>query len=277
MDIGYLGPKGTFSEEAATILAKGENTVPYHSFYEVLQAVENGEIDGAVVPVENSIEGVVNAIADELIFSVNLYINELLVLPIEQNLIVKKGTKLEDIEKVISHSHAIPQCKEFLNKHLMDVPRVSASSTGEAIRMVACSQENIAGIGNKNAAKLYGLEVLEKSIQDNKNNFTLFARVSKRPNIKREEYKNCTLSFSTPNEPGALFKILEIFSVYNINMSKISSRPMKERPMEYVFMVDIDINDNLDDIENAIKLIKRKTSFYKNLGFYSVYDFRLQK
>lgn len=126
------------------------------------------KIDSAVVPVENVIEGIVNATVDELIFSVNLHINEMLILPINQNLIVKKGTKLEDIKEVISHPHAIPQCKNFLNEYLPDVPRTTASSTAEAIRMVSLSEQSIAGIGNKRAAELYGLEVLEECIQDNK-------------------------------------------------------------------------------------------------------------
>ena len=277
MDVGYLGPEGTFTEEATLLLANGENTVPYHNFYEALHAVDDGKINSAVVPVENVIEGIVNATVDELIFSVNLHINEMLILPINQNLIAKKGTKVEDIKEVISHPHAIPQCKNFLNEYLPNVPRTTASSTAEAIRMVSASDQCIAGIGNKRAAELYGLEDLKECIQDNKNNFTQFVRVSKTPNMDNKNAKVCTLTFSTPNKPGELFKVMEIFSVYNLNMSKISSRPMKERPMEYVFMVDVDIDNNLEYIENAIKLIKRKTSFYKNLGFYPVRDLRLQK
>ena len=254
MDVGYLGPEGTFTEEATLLLANGENTVPYHNFYEALHAVDDGKINSAVVPVENVIEGIVNATVDELIFSVNLHINEMLILPINQNLIAKKGTKVEDIKEVISHPHAIPQCKNFLNEYLPNVPRTTASSTAEAIRMVSASDQCIAGIGNKRAAELYGLEVLKECIQDNKNNFTQFVRVSKTPNMDNKNAKVCTLTFSTPNKPGELFKVMEIFSVYNLNMSKISSRPMKERPMEYVFMVDVDIDNNLEDIEDISTL-----------------------
>ena len=94
MDVGYLGPEGTFTEEATLLLANGENTVPYHNFYEVLHAVDDGKIDSAVVPVENVIEGIVNATVDELIFSVNLHINEMLILPINQNLIVYHNVKI---------------------------------------------------------------------------------------------------------------------------------------------------------------------------------------
>ena len=172
MDVGYLGPEGTFTEEATLLLANGENTVPYHNFYEALHAVDDGKINSAVVPVENVIEGIVNATVDELIFSVNLHINEMLILPINQNLIAKKGTKVEDIKEVISHPHAIPQCKNFLNEYLPNVPRTTASSTAEAIRMVSASDQCIAGIGNKRAAELYGLEVLKECIQDNKNNIS---------------------------------------------------------------------------------------------------------
>ena len=108
MDVGYLGPEVTFTEEATLLLANGENTVPYHNFYEALHAVDDGKINSAVVPVENVIEGIVNATVDELIFSVNFHINEMLILPINQNLIAKIVTKVEDIKEVIYLPHAIP-------------------------------------------------------------------------------------------------------------------------------------------------------------------------
>ncbi len=275
MKIGYLGPRGTFTEQAALILAENEELIPYKSFWEALVAVENGEIDQAIVPVENSIEGVVNATIDSLIFDVNLYVQELLIMPIEQSLIAKKGVKIEDIREIYSHSHAIPQCNEYLRKNLSQATRKTVSSTAEGMKIVANSERSdVAAIGSKNAAALYGLEVLAEAIQDTNNNFTQFARVSKNKTDKIVNNKKCTVCFSTENKPGYLYKMIEIFSIYDINMSKIVSRPMRNKPMEYVFLIDIDVYENASDVEDAIKLLKRKTSFFKNLGVYPLCDKR---
>ncbi len=276
MNVAYLGPRGTFTEMAAKILGKGSNFIPYHSFYEALIAVEKGEADEAVVPVENSIEGVVNGTADCLIFDVELYIQELLILPIRQCLIAKNDTALNEITHVLSHPHAIPQCRDFIEKYLPQADIITESSTAEAVRKVSESDEKIAGIGAAAAAELYGLNVLAEGIQNTDNNFTQFVRVSKSKNMDYVKEK-VTICFSTNDEPGALYKILDIFSIFDINMSKIASRPMRNRPMEYVFLIDLDVNNNSKDIEDAIKLIERKSSFCKNLGCYDVRDNRLQK
>lgn len=277
MKVGYLGPRGTFSEEAARILAKDNELVPYHSFLEGMMAVEKGEIEEAVVPLENSIEGVVNATIDSLAFDVNLYIKELLIMPVEQCLIAKKGTDVGDVKKIMSHPHAIPQCKNYINENLPDAEAETKASTAGAIKAVAESSENVAGIGAKCAAELYGLEVVAEGIQDTNDNFTEFARVSKKKSFDYITGNKVTLCFSTADEPGALLKLLDIFSIYDINMSKIFSRPMRNKPLEYIFIIDLDVNDNSKDIIEAIKLLERKTTFCKNLGCYSIVDKRLKK
>jgi prephenate dehydratase len=273
MNVGYLGPQGTFTEEAAFILAKGDNLVPYSTFYDCLKAVVDGEIDEAVVPIENSIEGVVNATVDELVFNMNLYIHSLLALPITQNLIAKEGTELKDVTKIVSHPHAIPQCKDFLNSRMPNVPRETMSSTGMAVEYVASSEGEFAAIGNRRAADIYGLKVLAAAIQDNDNNYTQFARVSRK---KSDDYDNAdvvTVAFSTDDRPGALFKVLEIFSVLDVNLSKIYSRPMKNRPNEYVFVVDMQVKDNVEDIKSALKLLERKTDMLKLIGAYKLVSY----
>lgn len=276
MKIAYLGPRGTFTEMAAKILARDNDIVPYHSFYDALMAVEKGEADEAVVPVENSIEGVVNGTADCLIFDVHLYIQELLILPIRQCLIAKEGTELREVTHIMSHPHAIPQCRDFIEKYMPHAEIVTESSTAEAIKKVSLSDEKAAGIGAECAADLYGLSVIKKNIQNTDNNFTQFVRVSKKKSIEYNKDK-VTICFSTTDEPGALYKILDIFSIFDVNMSKIASRPMRNKPMEYVFLIDLDVNNNSKDIEDAIKLIERKSSFCKNLGCYAIRDNRLQK
>lgn len=276
MQAGYLGPRGTFTEQAAKIMTGGQDIIPFKSFWEALEAVECGKIQEAVVPIENSIEGVVNASMDCLIFDVELYIQELLIMPIEQNLIAKKGTNISGIKKIYSHSHAIPQCKKFIRENIPGAQLQSVSSTADGIRLAAnaADDECIAAIGSLAGAELYGLEVLAKSIQDTNSNFTQFARVSKQPSAEIKNNSKATICFSTENRPGTLYRMLEIFSIFDANMSKISSRPMRDRPMEYVFIIDLDIYDNSEDIKSALSLLQRKTSFFKNLGVYNVIDLR---
>ena len=274
MNVGYLGPRGTFSEQAAKALEPNENLIPFHSFAEALGAVESGQIDSAVVALENSIEGIVNASVDCLMFDVQLYIQKLLILPINQCFIAKKGADIKNIKKIYSHSHAIPQCKKYLQANYKDADTITSASTAEAIRFVAESEENVAGIGNRLAAELYGLDVIKEGIQDTADNFTMFVEVSKHKTFDYVTGKKVTLCFSTANEPGALYKLLDIFSIFEINMSKIYSRPLKNRPMEYAFFLDIEIEDNVADVKGALKLMERKTSFFKNLGCYNVIDIR---
>jgi prephenate dehydratase len=275
MDIGYLGPKGTFSEQAALIMAEGENIIPYHSFWEALEAVDNDKIDAAIVPIENSIEGTVNSTVDALIFDMSLHIQELLVLPVEQCLLAKSGTEIADIATVYSHPHALPQCKNFFREHLPEAAQIATSSTAEGIRTVAESEDmSVAAVGAKIAAELYGLNILADGIQDNNRNFTQFIKVSKRNTQLPENGKKTTICFSTEDKPGSLYKLLDIFSIFDVNMSKIISRPMRNKPMEYVFLIDLETTDNENDVRDALTMIKRKTTFFKNLGAYSVIDRR---
>lgn len=277
MKVGYLGPEGTFTEQAARILADNNELVAYNSFLEELKAVEKGEVDEAVVPIENSIEGIVNSTIDSLAFDVELYIQELLILPIEQCLIAKKGTNISDIKKVMSHPHAIPQCKNYINSYLPYAESETKASTAGAIRAVAEENDTAAGIGARCAAELYGLEVLAEGIQDTNDNFTEFIRVSKNKSFEYVNENKVTICFSTVDEPGALLNLLDIFSIYDVNMSKIFSRPMRNRPFEYIFIIDLDVRNNSGDIKSAIKLLERKTAFCKNLGCYPVIDKRLKK
>ncbi len=273
MKYGFLGPMGTFSHSAASYFAKGEELVPYPSIYDVLLAVNGGEIDYAVVPVENSTEGSVNATIDALIFDFSLFIDAQLNMPIEEGLFAKDDIELSDIKKVLSHPQALAQCSAFLRKNLPNAQIISAASTSEAMRIVSESEEDAAAIGNKISAPIYGLKILREKIQDSDKNFTRFALVRKNAPSEASERTKTTVSFSVSNEPGCLFKILSIFSIYDVNLTKLISRPMRDRPEEYVFFVDLE-NDDLNDIRDALTMVKRKTSFYKLLGSYNIYDLR---
>ncbi|MCD7854762.1 MAG: prephenate dehydratase [Clostridiales bacterium] len=273
MKYGYLGPRGTFSHTAADFFAQNEETVPFPSIYAVLSALSEGSVDFAVVPIENSTEGSVNASVDSLIFDFDFSLKAQLNLPITENLAVKPETKFEDITKVISHPQPIAQCSRYLRNNLPEVPTETVSSTAAAMQIVAETNKPLAAIGGAKAAELYGLKVIREHIQDNDSNFTQFALVSRDTSHPTEYKERITIAFSVFNEPGTLLRILTVLSMFDLNMIKILSRPMRNRPEEYVFYIDLE-NADKKDIDDAFTMIKRKASFFKFLGTYDIYDLR---
>lgn len=270
MQIGYLGPNGTFSEQAATLYCSDAKYISYHTIDDVIQAVDKNLIEVGIVPIENSIEGTVNVTMDTIIFNADIKIIAEIVIPIEQNFLVSKNYNNEQITKILSHPQALAQCREFLNKNYHHAQQIPTSSTSEAAKLVASSNEPWAALGNLLCAKLYNMKVLYSKIQDNKSNETRFIVISKKSENKVETESKTSIAFSTNNEPGALFKILNILALWNINMTKIISRPMKKSIGEYVFFVEVEGDISNEDMQEAMKMIQRKTSFYKLFGSYTV-------
>lgn len=274
MKIGYLGPRGTFSELAA-LKIKGENEIiPFHTIWDVLENVDLGKINSGIVPIENSIEGVINITLDSIIFDTELFIQKQVTIPIEQNIMVNQNNKNENIKKIYSHPHAIAQCHHFLAEKYPLAERINVNSTAEAAKYVSISDEPIAAIGTENVANIYGLKIIKRKIQDDTNNFTHFIVVSKENTSFPKKGNKFSAAFSTLNEPGQLYKLLDIFAMWDLNMTKIISRPMRNKGGEYVFFVDIEGNSEKEDLIDAFKMLKRKTSFFKILGSYPVYDYR---
>lgn len=270
MQIGYLGPNGTFSEQAATLYYSDAKYISYHTIDDVIQAVDKNLIEVGIVPIENSIEGTVNVTMDTIIFNADIKIIAEIVIPIEQNFLVSKNYNNEQITKILSHPQALAQCREFLNKNYHHAQQIPTSSTSEAAKLVASSNEPWAALGNLLCAKLYNMKVLHSKIQDNKSNETRFIVISKKSENKVETESKTSIAFSTNNEPGALFKILNILALWNINMTKIISRPMKKSIGEYVFFVEVEGDISNEDMQEAMRMIQRKTSFYKLFGSYTV-------
>ena len=276
MKAGYFGPKGTFTHQAALEVFKESDIVPYDTIFQVLMAVEDGEIEYGVVPIENSTEGTVNATVDALVFDLELYIQKLVVLPIRQNLAVRPGTDIKALKTIYSHPHALAQCRHYLYNNFKTVAAVAAPSTAAAAKMVSESGEPIAAVCPEVAAKVYGLELAAGGIQDSEINYTEFIVVGKKSTeqpIAAENYKT-TICFSTVHEPGSLYKLLDILSIWDVNMSRIVSRPMRGHPNEYIFYIDLEKADNYKDLQDALVMLKRKTSFFKILGSYPVINRR---
>ncbi len=275
MKLGYLGPKGTFSEQAALMYAERcENGCEFEMFFnitDVISAVGEGVIDRGIVPLENSIEGTVTSTMDTLIFDTELFIQYDLILKIDQNLMARPGTDIKDIKKIVSHPQGLAQCRKYIRsigvKETSDV-----SSTAEAAHIVSESSEPLAAIAPRRSAEVYGLEIIGKNIQDDDTNATRFVVISKKMTDLRAGVKtSIAFTLDDDNSPGRLYKVLDILNIYEINMIKIESRPAKHKLGTYVFYIDL-VAENEDDLKDAVRMIKRKVAFFKFLGSYSTIE-----
>lgn len=275
LKVGFLGPKGTFSHEALEVYMQISGRTceerPYNSIPDILNAVQNFEIDEGIVPIENSLEGAVNATMDILAADVDLRIRSELVIAIRESILVKKGTKQSDIKSILSHPQPLGQCRKYISTRFPQAETRCVYSTAGAAQEVAAGNGDMAAIGSKVSAKAYGLEILESNIQDGDNNFTRFVVISHDDSPRTGSDKS-SIVFSTENKPGSLYSILDIFSIWDINMSRIESRPAKNQLGSYIFFVDIQGHRDDQDIKDALKMIKRKTSYFKFLGSYPAYE-----
>ncbi len=265
--IGYQGVKGSFSEEAM-IKYFGENhtTTDYEEFEDVFLALKNNEIDYGILPIENSCTGVITTVYD-LLVKYGLYIVGEECIKIDQNLIGIKGSKFEDIKEIYSHPQGFEQSSEFLNKqnNLRLIPFHNTAISAKYVSEL--NDKSKAAIASLRAAQIYGLNVIQKEINDKDNNHTKFIIVGR----KLESSKECnkiTVVFSLDNKAGTLYNLLRYFAENNINMIKIESRPTKNEPWQYLLYVDFEGNIENEDVKKAIKLIEEKSEYFKLLGSY---------
>ena len=230
-----------------------------------MQSVVDGESEYGIVPIENSIEGPVGITLDSLAHKFDLKIYNEIIIPINQNLIVNPGTTMSDIEDVYSHSQAIAQCQEFIQKNQIQ-PHYAVSTANAAKNIVG--DKTKAAIGNSKAAELYNLEILKANIQDTDNNETKFVVLSKEDHEPTGADKTSIIFSIYEDKPGGLYNILGIFQKNDINLTKIESRPSKKGLGKYLFFVDFEGHRNDVIIKNIIKEIDKNTYFLKILGSY---------
>lgn len=271
--IGYLGPNGTFSHMAAQQTFGEDNgeLTERPTIYSVIQGVEKGELSRGIVPIENSIEGSINVTLDALAFDVNLYITRETVLHIQQNLLVKPNTKIEDIKVIASHPQAIGQCSRMLTNEFSHVRIENAASTAEAGRKAAMSDGSIAVIASESCAELYGLENIRPACNDDDNNSTRFVVISKKPCTEVTDSDKTSILFEVENKPGSLYKALKAFDDEGLNLLKIESRPLKKELGRYIFFVDFEGNISENNVKAALDKLKSVTLFYKFCGSYGIY------
>jgi prephenate dehydratase len=283
MKVGYLGPEGTFSEEAGRLYAKklkGKiELYPFSTIHDLLYAANRGRIDEAVTPLENSVEGTINLVADMLVKEVNLLIRQELIIPVYHYLVAQKGIQLKDITDIISNPPVLEQCQDFLRRHLPHAKLHLAYSSADAVKQVATSLgETIishgkikghvfAAVGTDASARLYGLKIVAQRInaKENQTRFVVLAKSDHRPTGKDKT----SIAFSIAKDrPGGLHDILSDFAIRNINLTKIESRPSKKALGDYFFFIDLEGHRNDPIIVETLKAIKSKTSFLKMLGSY---------
>jgi prephenate dehydratase len=281
MRIAYLGPAGTFTEDALGETPPGE--VDYEplrtsSIADAILAVERSEADRALVPIENSIEGSVRPTLDALAFEADTVtiIGEH-DYRVRVHLITRPGVALEDIEAVLSHPQPLGQCSRFLRANLPDVEQREVSSTAAAVRMVSESQRPWAALGARAAASLYGCELLREGVEDEGTNVTRFLWIAPSGTAPAggdrggERWKT-SLVFSElgDDKPGALVDALAEFSGREINLSRIESRPLRSALGRYMFFCDVDGGAEESDVAEAIAALKGKAESVRILGSYPV-------
>lgn len=261
MKLGYLGPRGTFSHEAAKLIKNDKHDlIEFRTIRDVVDALSNESIDEAIIPIENSIQGEVRESIDSIIEKNNIYVIMEKGLPIVQNLLCDINNS-EPISKIYSHTQAIAQCQKFIRENYPSAEIIDVSSTATAAQSIV-GKNGVACISNSACATEYNLKILNESIQDNNQNVTKFWLLSRNKNTNGSKM---SLVFSTKNTPGALYKVLRIFYSYDINLTKIESRPAKTILGEYIFVIDIEINQFL---ETALKDLKEECKYLKVLGIY---------
>ena len=241
--VAYLGPKGTYAEKAAKALSALEKLdspqfSPCKGLRSVVDNLANNLCEAAVVPIENSVEGGVTSTLDSLWRHKNLFIHRAIVLPIKHSLM--SNGSISTISEVLSHPQAIAQCSQWLNDNIPNAVHLPTNSTAEAIRMVKGSSFR-AAIGSKDSSE--GLNILAYPINDIEGNCTRFVLLSKN-NVKTDGNK-ASMAFSLKsNSPGALLRALNCIASLGLNMSRIESRPSKRELGEYVFFIDLDLNNS---------------------------------
>jgi prephenate dehydratase len=271
--VAFLGPPGTFTEEALLAqpdLAEGE-LVALRSMPEVLAATAAGDVDLGFVALENSIEGSVLLVLDRLVFDHDLLIQREAVLTVHQNLVAPPGTTLADVKRVVSFPDAMAQCRRFFAESLPDAEIVAANSTAGAVREVAENRPpGTVAVGAALAAKLYGLDVIAADIEDtpgaNQTRFVLVSR-SGIPAPTGHD-KTSIVCFQRDDRPGSLHAILGQFTARNINLTKLESRPTKHSLGDYCFIIDLEGHVDDEVVADCLRDLKVQLAGVKFLGSY---------
>ena len=268
MKISFLGPIGTFSYSACEKYLQEKNLkaekVPFKSITQAIQALISKEVNYCIVPIENSIQGSVFETIDTLLSNQNLFIKDEYILPVEHHLMA--NCEKANISKIFSHPQALAQCRNYLIENFPNIDIEETTSTAIAAKYVE-THSNFACISNISCSKLYGLNIIDKNIQDNRDNQTRFIVLSLSPENKTI-FNKTSIYFSTLNKPGELYRILGLFNIFDVNLTKIESRPAKTSLGEYVFWIDFENDNSNKSIPILLEQIEKLCSYFRILGTY---------
>lgn len=268
--IAYSGIEGAFANIAAKRIFPDGTLIPYSDFTSAYNAVEQGECDLAVLPIENSFAGEVGQVTD-LMFRGNLFVNGVYSLPISQNLLGVEGTTIDSIKQVVSHQQALDQCASYIKEHGYET--VSASNTAVAAKEVSeLKDTTVAAIASIETAELYGLKVIDHDINENHTNTTRFAVFSKVKETKFSMESNSTfiMMFTVKNESGALAKAIDAIGDNGFNMKVLRSRPLKDLAWQYYFYVEAEGDFSSEAGKKMQKELSSRCEMLKILGSYSL-------
>lgn len=272
MKIAYLGPKGTYCYETCIQYTKRKNLqldmIGYKTISDTIIALVNNEVEEAIVPIENSIQGSVLETVDNLLENENIYIKQEEILNIKHYLLAKEQLGKDYIKEIYSHPQALAQCKNYLKNNYPDVTKQPMPSTAFAAETVS-KMENVACIANGECANVYNLKILDQNIQDTKNNQTRFIVLTLKEDTQTDNTKTSIL-FTTKHKPGALYKILGLFNIFDVNLTKIESRPAKTALGEYIFWVDFEGDAKQESMKVLIQQIQKYCSYFRILGSYKI-------
>lgn len=279
--VAFLGPEASFTHLASKALFQDELLVPTRTIPECIEAVANGSVDIAVVPLENALEGTVPLTIDYLFHEANLYVIAEIQAPIEQHLMVHPTNKKnwEEITTIYSHPHALAQCHKYLYYRFGKVPLEQSTSTAAAAKYVSENEDLcIAAIGNSSAASEYNLAIVEQNIHDFHFNHTRFFVLSKKNLCIQKSghigQMKTTVMITLPKDDrsGALHQVLSVFAWRQLNLSKIESRPLKTGLGQYFFVIDVLEDEKMPMMIGAIEELKALGCDVKSLGSYNTYE-----
>ena len=263
--VAYLGPAGTYTQGAVVKhFGHAARTMDVKTIADVFKVVEESRAHFGVVPVENSTEGMISVTLDAFLDS-DLKVCGEVSLPIRHQLL-SSADGMSKIKRVAAHSQALAQCREWLNRYLPDVETQATLSNAEAA-ILAREDDSLAAIASDTAAKLYDLNIIASGIEDDKNNTTRFLVVGKKNYPSSGEDKT-SLVVSAPNKVGSLYGLIQPFSKYNVDMSRIESRPSRKNNWDYVFFIDVIGHQDDEPVQKALAEIRQEAAFFKLLGSY---------
>jgi len=266
--LAYFGPAGTHTEQACITYDRAAARIPFATIPLVAAAVDTGQADEGMVPIENSVGGSVSATLDLLIHDSTLFIRRELVLPIKHFLLARRGAEVRNIKVIFSHPQALEQCQGYLAEHFAQAEPIASMSTAAAVEEMLKRGGGAAAIGTERASTLYDTEILARGIEDHPNNMTRFVVLAPKDSPRTGDDKTSICFSFDDDAPGILHSVLEEFAKRGINLTKIESRPTREELGRYIFLADLEGHREDTIVREALDRVRVQVSLLKVYGSY---------